>query len=62
VLVAQGRSYTSVVFTTVASVKTSAQQQLRWETVPEQSGPKSWGCCAPFRGGAGSPSKAVVPC
>ena len=31
----------SVVFRTVASVKTSAQQQLSWETVPQQSGPKS---------------------
>jgi len=30
------------------------QQLLRWTTVSEQSGPKSGGCCASFRGGAGS--------
>jgi len=40
-----------------------AQQLLRWATVPEQSGPKSGGggCCAPFRGGAGSPSNTISP-
>jgi len=30
----------------------STQQQLRWATVPEQSGPKSGGCCAPFSEGS----------
>jgi len=29
--------------------KTRVQQLLRWATVPEQSGPKCGGCCAPFR-------------
>jgi len=33
-------------------LKASAQMQLRWATVPEQSGSKSGGCCAPFRGGS----------
>jgi len=41
--------------------RTTAQQFLRWATVPEQSGPKSGGRCAPFRGGAGSPSNTMSP-
>jgi len=42
-------------------VTTRAQQLLRWVTVPEQSGPKSGGCCAPFLwgGGAGSSSNTM---
>jgi len=33
----------------------------RLATAPEQSGPKSEGCCAPFRGGAGSSSNRMPP-
>jgi len=35
------------------SCASTAQQRLRWATVPQQSGPKSGGgsCCALFRGG-----------
>jgi len=34
------------------SMFTRAHQLLRWATVPEQSGPKREGCCAPFRWGS----------
>jgi len=44
----------------VASKK-RAQQLRRWATVPEHSGSKSGGCCAPFRGGAESPSNTMSP-
>ena len=45
------------------SVLTSAQEQLKWATVPEQSGPKNGGLLrAPFRGwAAGSQSKTMSP-
>jgi len=39
---------------TVQLIIATVQQLLRWATVPEQSEPKSGGCCAPFSGGAGS--------
>ena len=43
-------------------ISTRAQQLLRWATMPEQSGPKSGGCCVPFRGGgAGSQSNTMSP-
>jgi len=40
---------------------TRAQQLPRWAAVPQLSGPKSGGCCAPFRVGAGSPSNTMRP-
>jgi len=46
----------------VMSRHTTAQQLLRWATVwPQQTWPKSRGCCAPFRGGAGFPSNIMSP-
>ena len=41
---------------------TRAQQLLRWATMPEQSGPKSGGCCAPLRLGAGSATPHLTQC
>jgi len=45
----------------ILAALTSAHQLLRWATVwPQQTWCDKWGgCCAPFRGGAGSPSNKV---
>jgi len=46
----------------ITFIDASAQQQLKWATVPDQSGAKSGGgCCAAFRGGAGSLTNPTSP-